>query len=211
MTGLAANPVVSPFEVRMLQFIATRLLNNSRGILFAGMVFFLMVAILEESPFALVVFVFVASPLLIAISNGKSATLREYFGLMASWRNMQYSLLLLLVFLSVSIMLGVAVHMGQSVVFVRVLAILSFSGIYAVFSPLLVKVATGESRRLKGAGKIGFIVSTISLYVLFNYLLKTWHSTSPLMMALTALIGSFVILVAFCAVTAAAIAPDRPQ
>jgi hypothetical protein len=193
----------------MLQFI-TRLLDNSRVLFFAGMICFLMVVILEENPFALVVFAFVASPLLIAISNGKSTTLREYFGLMVSWRNMRYSLLLLVVFLIVAIVLGAAVHMGQPVVFVRVLAIVAFSGIYAVFSPLLIRVATGESRRLKGAWKIGFIVSTISLYVLFNYLLTIWHSTSPLMMALTTLIGSFALLFTFCAVTAAAIAPDSP-
>jgi hypothetical protein len=192
----------------MLQFVTTRLLNNSRVILFAGIVFYFMVVVLENSPFAFVVFPFVASPLLIAISSEKSITIREYFGLMASWRNMRYSLLLLLVFLIVSIVLAVAVQLGQSAFYVRVLAVLFFSGAYTAFSPLLVRVATGESRRLKGAGKIAFIAATISLYVLFNYLLTIWHSTSSLMMVLTALIGSFALLLTFCIVTAAAIAPD---
>ncbi|OIQ49308.1 hypothetical protein BerOc1_01233 [Pseudodesulfovibrio hydrargyri] len=194
----------------MLQFIATRLLSNSRVIFFAGIVFFFMVVILEKKPFALVVFAFLASPLLIAITNGESPTIREYVGSMASWRSIRYSLLLLLVFLTLSILLGIAAHVGQSAISIRVLDVLFFSGAYTVFSPLLVKVATGEYRRLKGAWKIGFIVSAISLYVLFNYLLNIWHSTSPLMMVFTALIGSFALLFAFCAVTAAAIASDSP-
>jgi hypothetical protein len=195
----------------MLQFIVTRLLNNSRVFFFAGMVSFFMMVLLEDTIYELIAFVFVASPLLIAITNGKSITIREYFGLMASWRSARYSLLLLLVFLLLTILLAIAAQVGQSVMLIRVLKALLFSGAYAVFSPLLVKVATGNYRRLKGAGKIGFIVSAISVYVLFNYLLDIWHAISPLVMVLTAFIGSFALLLAFCAVTAAAVAPDPPQ
>jgi hypothetical protein len=118
----------------------------------------------------------VASPLLIAITNGKSITIREYVGSMASWRNTRYSLLLLLVFLTVFLISGIAVYVGQLAIPLWGLAVLAFTGLYTVFSPLLVKVATGEYRRLKGAGKIGFIASAVSLYVLFNYFLKMWHS-----------------------------------
>jgi hypothetical protein len=194
----------------MLQFIVTRLLNNRRVFFFAGMVFFFVKDIWDDEILQLCVFAFVASPLLIAITNGKSITIREYVGSMASWRNTRYSLFLLLVFLIVFLISGIAVYVGQLAIPILGLAVLAFTGLYTVFSPLLVKAATGEYRRLKGAGRIGFIALAVSLYVLFNYFLKMWHSTSPFIMVLTAFIGSLAILLTLCAVTAAAIAPDSP-
>lgn len=192
----------------MVRFVIAQLLKNGRVLFLVGMLFFLLTVIMGESLFSLVGFTFVASPLLVAISNGKAIAIRRYFPMMVALESIRYFVLLLVVFAIVFAVVGLAAHMIGSVELIRLLAVLIFSGTYMGFSPLLLKMATGRSQKMGNTGKTVFVMSVVTLFVLSNYLLRTWHSVNAFSMVLTALIGSFVLLSALCAVTAATAAPD---
>lgn len=191
----------------MVRFVIAQLLKNGRVLFLVGMLFFLLTVIMGESLFSLVGFTFVASPLLVAISNGKAIAIRRYFPMMVALESIRYFVLLLVVFAIVFAVVGLAAHMIRSVELIRLLAVLIFSGTYMGFSPLLLKMATGRSQKMGNTGKTVFVMSVVTLFVLSNYLLRTWHSVNAFSMVLTALIGSFVLLSALCAVTAATAAP----
>ncbi|WP_316897661.1 hypothetical protein [Pseudodesulfovibrio indicus] len=191
----------------MVRFVIAQLLKNSRVLILAGMLFFFIDLIIGESPLSLVGFTFVASPLLVAVSNGKAITIRRYFTMMAAPESLRYFVLLLVVFAIVFAMVGLAAHMIRPVEYTRILAVLIFSGTYMGFSPLLLKMATGRSQKMGNTGKTVFVMSVVTLFVLINSLLRTWHSVNAFSMVLTALIGSFVLLSALCAVTAATAVP----
>ncbi|MGE4194194.1 MAG: hypothetical protein AB7E51_12455 [Pseudodesulfovibrio sp.] len=192
----------------MVRFVIAQLLKNSGVLILAGVLCFCIDAIMGESPLSLVGITFVASPLLVAISKGKAIAIRRYFAMMVKFESLRYFVLLLVVFAIVFAMVGLAAHMIRSVELTRILAVLIFSGTYMGFSPLLLKMATGRSQKMGNTGKTVFVMSVVTLFVLFNYLLRTWHSVNAFSTVLTALIGSFVLLSSLCAVTAATAAPD---
>lgn len=186
----------------MARFIFLSLSSNTSAIIAATILFYIGHIITDGGALSLTFAAFLLSPILISIANHNRCPIASYFSKLITIRSLKYFFVLLLIFVLAIVLTYIIASQIDESSSLTIFIALIYGVCYLAASPILFGIATGGTGSFPSVKKAIPIVGIVLAYALMTKVLTAMSYSNGLFLIVTSLIGCFLLVIAFCVITA---------